>query len=381
MESLCSCSPFVRGFLPGILIGLLSSVLLFNTLWKEPIIVAEKHISQSLLFSSSELISEHKDSLHLSQRELAPLARKLRASKEEDECSPSMYLRTQYLEQSNYLLVVHVHSTPKALDMRNAIRSSWLSKEKMQQKYVARFVIGTKDLSSKDAHRLACENKEHKDLLLLPDVLDTLSISQDWSNSDKLLESFRWTVDNIKFSYIFKCTDSTFAVIDTIVKELEFREEKNEMGDFLWGFFEGGLQAMKGGRLTEKNWFLCSHFLPFPEGGGYIISNSLVTLLLSLEGALQHFEHDDVGLGVWISPFNKIEKHHDVRFNSGCYSRGCQNVYIVTHMETVSSMIKKFTLFEDTGHLCEKEFMSRLSYVYNWTAPANRCCVRTPNIP
>lgn len=379
MESLCCrCSPFVRGFLPGILIGLLSSVLLFNTLWKEPMTIIEKHIS---LFSMPKLTL---DPVQLSdhQREFAPLARKLRASKDEDDCNPSIYLRSQYLEQSSYLLVVHVHSTPKASEMRNAIRSSWLSKEKMQQKYLGRFVIGIKEISAKDANALACENKQYGDLLLLQDVLESASVSQEWSSSSKLLESFRWTMDNVKFSYILKCTDSTFAVIDTIVKELEVREEKNnETGDFLWGFFEGGLQATKGGRLIEKNWFLCSHFLPFPQGGGYVISNSLVSLLLSLEGTLQHFEHDDIGLGVWISPFNKIEKRHDVRFNSGCYSRGCQNVYIITHMETVSSMVQKFTLFEETGYLCEKEFVSRLSYVYNWTAPANRCCVRTPNIP
>ena len=381
MESLCSCSPFVRGFLPGILIGLFSSVLLFNTIWKEPPLTTERQISW---WSSSRLPLHHNPSMQLSdhrEAELIPIARKLRASDNEDDCNPSVYLRTQYLDQSSYLLVVLVHSTPRASGTRGAIRASWLTNRRSQTRYLARFVIGTKNLTPKDAQALACENKQYGDLVMLPDDADTVN-PQEWSSTSKLLGSFRWAMDNVKFSYILKCTDSTFAVIDTIVKELEFREQKNnKTTDFLWGFFAGGVQAGKEGRLNEKNWFLCSHFLPFPQGGGYVISHSLVELLLSLAEEVQHYEHDDIGLGAWISPFNNIEKYHDVRFNTGYYSRGCQNVYIVSHMETGSSMQRKYSSLVQTGQVCQQEFMSRLSYVYNWTAPANRCCVRTPNIP
>ncbi len=383
MESLCSCSPFVRGFLPGILIGLFSSVLLFNTIWKEPILTTERQITW---FSSSRLSLHYNPPMQLSdhrvrEAELLPIARKLRASDNDDDCNPSVYLRTQYLDQSSYLLVVLVHSTPSASNMRGSIRASWLTNRKSQTRYLARFVIGTKNLTPKDALALACENKQYGDVIMMPDDADSVS-TQEWSSSSKLLGSFRWAMDNVEFSYILKCTDSTFAVIDTIVKELEVREQKkNRTTDFLWGFFAGGVQAVKEGRLSEKNWFLCSHFLPFPQGGGYVISHSLVELLLSLAGELQHYEHDDIGLGVWISPFNNIEKHHDVRFNTGYYSRGCQNVYIVSHKETASSMRHKYLSLVQTGQICQKEFVSRLSYVYNWTAPANRCCVRTPNIP
>ena len=386
----CSCTPFVRGFVPGILIGLFSTVLFFNTLWREPNLRTQRQISDwfttprlSLVqaqLSDLDYLGAGDDSTVQRPGILSHQAVRRESEGDTHQCDPSTYLKPQSVGSTRYLLVVLIHSTPRAAELRDAIRASWLSKQRTQQRYLARFVIGGKGLRPKDSHELACENKQYGDLVLLPEVTDTLK-TLEWSSSSKLLSSFRWTMDNVKFSYILKCTDSTFAVMDTIVKELEVREHKNETGDYLWGFFAGGMQAVKEGRLSERYWFLCSHYLPFPQGGGYVISHSLVTLLLSLEKDLQHYTHDDIALGVWISPFSGIDKRHDVRFNSGYYSRGCKNVYIVTHKETASTMMQKFMTMMQSGNICKQEVTSRLSYVYNWTAPANRCCVRTPNIP
>jgi galactosylxylosylprotein 3-beta-galactosyltransferase len=290
------------------------------------------------------------------------------------------YLSTQRVRGGPYRLLVLIHSSPSALERRNAVRETWLKDQHMQGDYVGRFVIGLAGLPHLVLSHLACENMQYGDLLFLPSICDQGGSSggeeRDFSSSKKLLESFIWALANADFHYVLKSTDSTFAVLGGILKEL-----KSKKTDYLWGFFAGGIQATRNGYLGEKNWTLCTHYLPYPEGGGYVISKQLLLLLDALREDLQHYTHDDIALGVWLSPFNGIERHHDVRFNTGHYSRGCNNIYLVTHKETAQSMHRKFSTLSRTGMLCEKEFSAKPSYHYNWTVPANKCCMRKTGVP
>lgn len=382
-------SPFLRGFVPGIVIGIFSSILFLNTLWRSPAVLtrelADGSVSGNQRMTLSRLLAgsdKHLDSENVPEsfypQKLLRGARKERQVGEDQDCSLSMQIEAQQLvSNTTVLLLVLIQSSPRATELRNSIRATWLRNHTQQGRYAAKFVIGAKNLQPKDERQLACESEQYGDLLLLPDTYDPIK-AQDWSSSTKVLQSFSWAVSHLKFSYLLKCTDSTFAVLDTILDELEQSHREDYL---LWGFFAGSIQAVKEGRLGEKNWFLCSHYLPFPQGGGYIISWNLVSLIQSLETDLQHYTHDDIALGVWLSPFSGIHKKHDVRFNTGYYSRGCRNVYIITHKETSSSMLLKYDTWKESGALCKEEFLSRLSYVYDWTAPANRCCIRKSGIP
>lgn len=369
------CFAFLRGFLPGILIGLCSSVLIFS-LWR----------------SSSQLIDRGSIQLHNNGApgpsqllDTAGRKRKERRGRElnsgrHELCNTTLYLKTQAIRPGSYLLLLLIDSSPRATELRNVIRETWLNGHAMQDKYVFKFIVGTASLKLGDAQKLACENQQYGDLLLLPDINDPAR-SQDWSPSEKVLGAFVWALENIDFTYVFKTNDAAFAVLDPIVKELELREKESPDSDLLWGFFAGAVQATKEGRLAEKNWFLCTHYLPFPQGGGYIISHNLVSMLGALSNDLQHYAHDDIALGVWLSPFDGIDKKHDVRFNTGYSSRGCNNAYLVISRETPHSMLQRYSYFQKTGLVCEEEFSSRLSYIYNWTASPNRCCVRQPGVP
>ena len=298
-----------------------------------------------------------------------------------EECNFTMYLRTQPVRPSHaYLLLLLIDSSPRSTELRNTIRATWLSDHNKQDKYVHRFVVGTANLKPVDMHNLACENQEYGDLLLLDNIDDPVK-SMDWSSSEKLIEAFLWALDNVVFTYVFKTNHATYVVLDPIVKELEERESRLPQNDLLWGFFAGGVQATKEGRLSEKNWLLCTHYLPFPQGGGYVMSHNLVSMLGMLSEDLQHYGHDDIALGVWLSPFNGIDKKHDVRFNTGYSSRGCNNAYLVTSRETSQSMFQRYSTFKKTGVVCQEEYSSRLSYVYNWTVSPNRCCMRQSGIP
>lgn len=375
------CFAFVRGLLPGILIGLFSSVLIF-ALWRNSIVI-EQPIQLSAVDRANIKGVNVADRVGAGGHR-----RKERGSWAVDSagarrhpCNATHHLKTQpAVPKGRHLLLLMIFSSPPATEQRNAVRATWLRYYKSQDKYVFKFIVGTANLKSEDMQKLACENQQYGDLLLLSDVDDSVN-SQIWSSSEKLLGAFLWALENVNFAYIFKTNDASFAVLDPIIMELEEREKSVPKMDLLWGFFAGGVQATKEGRFAEKNWFLCTHYLPFPQGGGYVISHSLVSMLGALSGDLQHYSHDDIALGVWLSPFDGIDKKHDVRFNTGYASRGCNNAYLVTSRETSKSILQKYSHFKKTGLICEEEHSLRLSYVYNWTATPNRCCVRLSGIP
>ena len=85
-------------------------------------------------------------------------------------------------------------------------------------------------------------------------------------------------------------------------------------------------------------------------------------------------------MGVWLSPY-KAERRHDVRFDTEFVSRGCRNVYIVSHKQSIQDMRKKHRSLKAVSHLCEKEYQTRLSYEYNWNIEPTKCCERKRGVP
>lgn len=377
-------SPFLRGFLPGILIGLFSSVLIFS-LWRSSILVELPiqrgfHGYPDAAAGAGVNVAADMDAGERHKKKERRSNRDVDGSSRQDQCNSTFYLKTQPIPRRNYLLLLLIDSSPRATAQRNTLRATWLNDYNKEEKFAFKFVVGTANLRRGDMQKLACENQQYGDLLLLADVEDPVK-APEWSPSEKVLGAFLWALDNVEFDYIFKTNDGTSAVLNPIIKELEVREQDSPKTDLLWGFFAGGVQATKEGRFGEKNWFLCTHYLPFPQGGGYVISHGLISMLGELNEDLQHYSHDDIAIGVWLSPFNGIEKKHDVRFNTGYSSRGCNNAYFVISRETPKTMFQRYSYFKKTGLMCEEEYLSRLSYVFNWTASPNRCCIREPGIP
>lgn len=358
-------STFIAVFIPGVLIGVSTSYLLLR-LWSVPTPYHDTGRREVWTMAASS----QKDTHGKSEK------RHVLYHDSEHGCNSSS-LGPRPVGRGLYQLLVLVDSSPREVERRRGIRETWLRDNHRQQRFIGRFVIGLGGLTPHDLALLTCEDVAHGDLLLLPSITDPLNAAS-YSNSKKLLRSFVWAKENIEFRFILKCTDSTFVRLDLLLDELA---ERGGGGDYIWGFFAGGVQATKDGHLGEKDWYLCTHYLPYPEGGGYVISEGLVSILCALSDDLEHYAHDDIALGAWFSPFNEIERKHDVRFNTGYYSRGCNNAYLVTHRETAHSMVEKFVSIRDTKKLCQKEVSDKPSYHYNWTVPSNRCCVRKVGVP
>lgn len=357
------CVPFLRGFLPGILVGAFTSLLLFS-LWRHP------H-SRS---SGSEVVN---DVARLETIELATTAEK--HFNDADEARLGI---TGLLEDSekpipgNYKVLILIHSASGQRPLRDAVRRTWLPQRTQQPTYVARFVIGTRGLDESTLASLVAENAMFKDMIVLPAMEE--EAGAEWPSSRKLLKSFSWAVSHVNFTTLFKCNSATFAQLDELLVKMP------RQYSYIWGYFAGDVKALHHSEtavMVESEWTLCSHYLPYPQGGGYFISRDLVELVVRMGPDLQHYRHDDIALGVWLSPFKGVTKQHSVCFNTGHYSRGCRNSYLVSHRETPESMRIKAATLQSKGVLCVSEQQSRLSYRYNWTVPANHCCIRKMGIP
>ena len=263
-----------------------------------------------------------------------------------------------------------VLSGPKGRDHRDAIRQTWAKDH--GPSVLVKFALGTEGVAAEDMESIEAELTIYHDLLLLPDLQESYS-----NLTRKVLTAIKALDAMFEFSYLLKCDDDTFLVLETIVQELGQRSDTRSL---YWGFFDGRAHVKRRGKWVEKDWFLCDRYLPYALGGGYVISHDLVRRVIVNSDGLTFYNSEDVSMGVWLSAY-EAERRHDVRFNTEFVSRGCRNSYVVSHKQSVSDMLSKDHMLRTRGVQCEREFQTRLSYVYNWSAEPTKCCDRRNGVP
>lgn len=274
--------------------------------------------------------------------------------------------------KKNYTLLVVVLTSLNGKKRRDAIRQTWYSNGEIKNEVYLKFVLGTMGVSEEYRGDLQKENEEHKDLLLLPKLVDSFT-----NLTRKVLDTFVWTAKNIQFSYLLKCDDDTFVVLKALLNELKHRTSTKP---YYWGFFDGRASVKKGGKYQEMGWFLCDRYLPYALGGGYVLSGDLVHLIALNSAHLKLYINEDVSVGSWLAPYD-IERNHDVRFDTEYKSRGCNNAYLVSHKQSTLDMQEKHDSLQKNGYLCKKEIQYKPSYIYDWSKPPSQCCTRQVGIP
>lgn len=214
----------------------------------------------------------------------------------------------------------------------------------MKSNILVKFVLGTLNLTTSELKDLQTEGDENHDLLLLPHLKDSYS-----NLTRKVLYGFQALDASIQFSFLLKCDDDTFVLLDKVTEELA---KRNSTRSLYWGFFDGRAHVKREGKWAEKDWFLCDRYLPYALGGGYVLSHDLVRWIVSNSDGLSLYNSEDVSVGVWLSPYD-AERRHDVRFNTEFVSRGCRNSYIVSHKQSAEDMITKQQLLQSTGQAIE----------------------------
>ena len=133
-------------------------------------------------------------------------------------------------------------------------------------------------------------------------------------------------------------------IIHTPLNPCRSRAFQAETENLLCGFF-----------VVQKTWANGAYAIPpTSRGRGYVISL----------GTAATYGGATITLP-WESSWNShalIPREHDVRFNMGQESRGCNNTYIVTSSESTLSMAEKS---DDSRHLCVEEYRAHPSYMYN----------------
>lgn len=269
-------------------------------------------------------------------------------------------------------LVILVLSAPGGVIRRNAIRGTWLHNyHSGMLKVTSRFLIGTNRLLKEKMGNLTVEQNQFGDLLFFDELRDSYS-----NLSAKVLLGLKWVYKTVKFDFLIKTDDDSYVRIDQVAKNIQQMDCNDRL---YWGYFMGHALPEPSGKWAEYNWFNCPHYLPYAMGGGYVLSNSVLSMIMRFSHRLKLYNNEDVTIGSWLAPFNLFRKH-DIRFDVESLSHGCNNHYIITHKERVRSLYEKYTNLLKNGTICEVEKEIRPAYVYNWSAAPIDCCLRTKGL-
>lgn len=189
-------------------------------------------------------------------------------------------------------LFIMVLTAPNGKDRRDAMRKTWLSDlESLDSPVIVKFIIGIKELSQDTMKNLEEENSLYNDILFLPELKDAYK-----ELPSKVLQTFEWIDQNVNSSYILKVDDDSFVRLDVVISELKSTHSTKRL---YWGFFRGDAHVKYSGPWAEKNWHLCDRYLPYAQGGGYILSCDLVDFIARNADLLQKFNSEDVSVGEW----------------------------------------------------------------------------------
>ncbi|CAI4221334.1 unnamed protein product [Auanema sp. JU1783] len=258
-------------------------------------------------------------------------------------------------------------SGPNETEARTAIRETWLKlSSKGPSVFKHFFPIGVDKLSSDEISLLEQENAQFNDMILLSNLEETYQ-----SLSKKTRATMEYAYQNHKFSYLLKIDSDSFVRIGAFVKALKDVQHPR----LYWGFLDGRAKPIRKGKWKESNWMLCDRYLPYQLGGGYVLSYELVRYVAINSKLLKLYKNEDVSVGAWLAGLD-VKYVHDPRFDTEWFSRGCNNEYLITHKKKPSDMRQLFQNLYNKKLLCEKEFRTRWSYVYDWAALPSECCKR-----
>ena len=244
-----------------------------------------------------------------------------------------------------YFLVILVLSTgtAKGLEQRDSIRQSWMKGYRKKNPLIlVQFSIGTANLNLSDVEKLKIEQEKYGDLLLL-------NVQDLYSNLAKKVLMSLVELDNYySFSYLMKCDDDTFIALDKLLRELKERDPTKSL---YWGKHLNRGKVFRDGKWKEDNWFLCSTYLPFAVGAGYVLTSNLVKKVTSNADGLILYENEDTSMGAWLSPY-KMERRDDNRFKPFPQKIDCQNDLVI-HYQYRKDMLGRQKSLDERGSVCK----------------------------
>lgn len=225
---------------------------------------------------------------------------------------------------NNIALVVLIMSAPGNIERRQAIRHTWALAVPEQVKI--RFVLGTKFINHKTKTILNEEWETNKDLISLPNLEDNYK-----KLTIKLIQTLKWIHNKYTFTHLLKVDDDTFVRVREFLKVLQTKPTKG----LYWGFILNDSTIHTEGQYAEPKPYICSKYVSYALGGGYALSEDLVTYITDNSDRLKVFANEDISVGTWLAPLD-INMIHDDRFR---VMGDCKENQFIFHHSTIKDMI------------------------------------------
>ena len=205
---------------------------------------------------------------------------------------------------STFLLIL-VPNLPFDKDSRQLIRDTWFEGFNNSKDVALRFVVGTKAMEAEKMVKLTEENGTFGDIIFI-DLKENYT-----ALTNKTLALINWAHRHVKFSYLFKCDDDTYAFVKDIIVELKKRPNDTKL---YYGNIRMFAKPFKGNfKCADNNWNLGQYYLPYAMGPGYILSHDLVSFVSRQSPHLAWHINEDTAVGAWLSVLDH-EQRTDGRF-------------------------------------------------------------------
>lgn len=294
--------------------------------------------------------------------------------------SHSQHIYVPTYDRSGFLRQESVEDQANSLEINKLwLKTRTFTEQSNTMKVIHKFAVGTAGLTSTRQQKLLSESNTYKDLLLIDGLQDSYK-----NLTKKLVLSLTSVSESYSFHYLLKCDDDTYVKLDIMLSHLLGYHDKVSLFDFgpnpvpelYWGYFNGKANVKNHGQWKESDFNLCSKYLPYALGGGYVISQRLVQYVHTNSDILNLYLSEDVSVGIWFASMRNVFRKHDCRFDTAYMARTCKDYYIVLHKKSAEDMriLFKGTDCSINSKLGEDTIKRPLEYFYNWKAAPMHCC-------
>ena len=245
-------------------------------------------------------------------------------------------------------LLIMVLSTPNphGEQMRLIARNTWIThRVPPTVKLSVKFMLGTKGLRKHQIHTLNNEQQVYNDLVLFDYLVDTY-----YHLTSKVQLSVLWAVYNEQFDYLVKTDDDVAVDVHNMAAGLI---KLGCPGNLYWGR-SIHKEPDTEGKWKETSWTLCSSYLPYCAGLGYMLGRQVVEAIALYGRYLRRFNFEDISMSLWVAPYNltRVSSREQFHFHNYECDKSINKDIILVHQTDISSFRAATNNLLRVGRLC-----------------------------